>query len=75
MTEQVSKYGIASAEETSDPLIKQILRDIKHNKLYSSEPTRVVGLFNLFDFRSPVLVKDKVFLEELVNDVSGGVKS
>ena len=70
VAEHASKYGIATVEETSDPLIKQILRDIKHNRFYSSEPTRVVGLFNLFDFRNPTLAKDKVFLEELVNDVS-----
>ena len=72
---QKSKYSLPDAESESDSVVKTLIESIRQNRFYVEEPTRVVGLFNLFDIQDESLCRNKRFLETLVSDVESFVNS
>lgn len=65
--EKQAKYGVSTLD--GDEIVREIVSDIKKNPFYQEEPTKVLGLFNLFDFQDRKTRENKTFLEELVDDV------
>ena len=64
-----SQYALPDPEGESDPLVRSFIGSVKGSRFYSEEPTRVVGLFNLFDTKDEGLCRDRRFLDRLVSDV------
>lgn len=70
-----SKYSLPPLDKNAPKVVQTIVEKVSSDKYYVKEPTRALGLFNLFDIEDRRLTEDRRFLNQLIDDVEDELKS